>query len=517
MRYKSRLLVSLIAVSLALAGCGGGGGQRSPSGNTSGGALDRSAELRLATNAFGTSFDPHLSRNFATDVPWDFPIYDRLLSFADNKLEPMLAESWELADDRRTLTMKLRSGVTFHDGTPFDAEAVAANITRGKELDGSTVARVFALIDSVQTPDAGTVVFNLNGDGSLLPYSLADIPGAMISPAAFDGNVAQQPVGAGPYKLVSSTSDSATYERFDGYWAPDRAKVAKITYRSIPDDNARFNALRTGQLDVMQLPATIFQQAQELETRGQAKIERALGSAVIGILLNTKHPQLSDERVRRALNLAVNREAINDGLMEGECVPALQPFTAASVGNDPALDSQIRYDQAEARRLLAEAGVTNLVLRTNVVGVSPYTEIAQAVQAQLAEVGITLELTNVPGGEARAEWRKGGWDAFSALITAGVDPALTLSTSYLATDAVGGPASPELTALVDESAQFAIGSPERASAMQKISGHLTGSPTHIMVCAPQFGWLTGTNVQVEPGAFYSYSYIFDPTRLGITS
>jgi peptide/nickel transport system substrate-binding protein len=179
------------------------------------------------------------------------------------------------------------------------------------------------------------------------------------------------------------------------------------------------------------------------------------------------------------------------------------------------LDASIKFDPDEARRVLAAAGVTNLTLKTDVIGVSPYTELATAVQAQLADVGVTLDLNNLAGTEARAQWRTSAYDAFAGSISAGPDPVLTLASSYLGVDAVGGPSSADLSALVEDASKLAIGSPEREAALQKVSKYLTENPTHIMVCAPTLQWLSGTNVSVEPGAFYAYQRIFDPTFLGI--
>jgi peptide/nickel transport system substrate-binding protein len=509
-------MAALGAATVALlAGCGSS--STSPGTAASPGKLNRAAELRVSSNAFGTSFDPHLSRNFATDVPWDFPIYDRLLQFSNNKLLPMLAESWKLSDDRMSLKFNLRKGVTFQDGTPFNADAVSANIKRGKELTGSTVVKSFSLISSVEVVDATTVVLHLTGDGTLLQYTLADIPGGMISPAAFTGNVGQKPVGAGPYRFVSATTDTATYTRFDKYWNPEGARAAKLTYKSIPDDNARFNALQTGQLDVIQLPATIFTQATQLANSGKAKIEAQPATALIGLMLNVNQKSLADEKVRLAMNFAIDREAINKGLLQGQCPAAVQPFPAGAVGYDKSLDSKITYNPTKAKQLLDEAGVKDLTITTDVVGVSPYTDVAAAMQEQLSKVGVTLKLTNLPGSDARAKWRTGVWDSFVGLVTAGPDPALTLSTSYLTNDAVGGPGSDKLTGVVAEVNKYAVGTPERESALKKVSAYLVASPRHVPACAPKFEWLTGSNVVVTPGAFYAYSYIFDPTLLGISS
>ena len=216
--------------------------------------VDPDATLRYGAANLVTRFDAHKSSN-GYDQNWLAPVYDRLIwQTPEVELEPGLATEWGFTDDLH-FEMTLRDGVTFSDGTPFDAAAVAANIDRAKNVEGSGLAAYLASVDTVEVVDPTHVRFVLNRPDATLPMQLATRPGMMISPAAFENpDLDSNPVGSGPYELVEyREGDMAAYERRDDYWNPDYAGVKRIELYYIPDSTTRLNGLRTGALDATPL------------------------------------------------------------------------------------------------------------------------------------------------------------------------------------------------------------------------------------------------------------------------
>src|SRR5690606_21746166 len=181
-----------------------------------------------------------------------FLTYDRLVHITpDVQPIPGLATDWEFAEDGSYLEMNLRKGVTFHDGEPFNAQAVRANIERAKTVENSAVASELEVVESVKVIDPATVRFMLTGAAASLPLTLSDRAGVMISPKAFDDpDLDQQPVGAGMFKVTDyKPNDHITYERYEKYWDPDAVRVAKNEQLIQPNSVARLYANRTGQVD----------------------------------------------------------------------------------------------------------------------------------------------------------------------------------------------------------------------------------------------------------------------------
>ncbi len=232
-------------------------------------------------------------------------LYDGLLTFApDMTIVPQLAESWTMADDLRSCTLKLRSGAHFHDGTPVDAAAVKFNIERLMDKQRNPTNRpLWDPVAGVDTPDAGTVVLRLSQPFSQLPNSLAHVSGALVSPAAVakygEDGIAKNPVGAGPYRMASfDPGQQLVLEAFDGYWG-GRPKTAKLILKAISDPSTRVAALRTGAADIIDsVPVALVG---GLKDDPKVQIIHVPGLRPIGFVINLTRPYLSDLRVRQAL------------------------------------------------------------------------------------------------------------------------------------------------------------------------------------------------------------------------
>ena len=358
---------------------------------------DPDATLRIAHNFILTRFDPHRATS-SYDNTWLFPVYDRLVHVdPDGNAIPGLASAWRFAEDGSHLDFDLRENVRFHDGTPFDAAAVAANIERGKTVTGTVVASELAKIEQVEILGEHAVRFHLSRPDAALPLILSDRAGMMVSPAAFDDrSLDRRPVGAGPFRLLEyRTGNRAIYERVDGYWDPDAQGVRRIELRYMPDEITRLNALRSGQVDMATLLAL---QVDEARLWGLNVVTR-VGLEFTWMQLNRARSEFGDPRVRQALNHAVRREALVNALAMGYGQPSSQVFPP----NYPAFDPEsgtdaYPHDPERARELLAEAGLPDGFTFEMIVPAAPaFGPLYEALEAQFRAVGIRMRPTIMEG------------------------------------------------------------------------------------------------------------------------
>lgn len=422
---------AVLAVGLALAACGsddggdsapattaasgggatettaaaGGGGTESTAPATapvpeegdlpSADAYDLDATLRYMYSVGPSRFDPHRGTS-SFDNTSLFLVYDRLVHQAPNAAAvPGLATEWEFSEDGSTLTFTIRDGVTFHDGTPLDAEAVKANIERGQTVEGSAVASELAVIESVEVVDGNKVQLNLSGPAAQLPLVFSDRAGMMISPAAFDDpELDQAPVGAGMYKVVEyRPNDVIIMERHEGYWDPDAARAARFEFYIAGDAVTRLNAIRSGQVDITFVDP---QQQSEAESAG-LQVRLSSGLAFYHLQLNRSFEPFANEQVRKALNHAIDRSQIVDGLLFGLGEASTQIFPKGYFGYSEEAGSEMYpYDPELARSLLAEAGYADGFEFEVIVPTIPLIQqLGEIVQAQLAELGITANIRSV--------------------------------------------------------------------------------------------------------------------------
>jgi peptide/nickel transport system substrate-binding protein len=381
------------------------------------------ATLRYGAANLVTRFDAHKSSN-GYDQNWLAPVYDRLIwQTPEVELEPGLATEWEFTDEV-TFEMTLREGVTFSDGTPFDASAVAANIDRAKNVEGSGLAAYLASVDTVEVVDPTHVRFVLNRPDATLPMQLATRPGMMISPAAFENpDLDRAPVGSGPYELVEyREGDMAAYERRDDYWNPDYAGVKRIEMYYIPDSTTRLNGLRTGALDATPLDPEQIEQAEGIDG---VNVTVSDTIQLYHFQLDRTKSEFGNPLVRRAMSHAIDREAIIEGLFFGYGTLATQwvaPNTPYYVDD---LGESTTYDPELARELLAEAGLPDGFTFDAMTSVQPtYVKLAEVLQGMFAQVGITMNVTQEPN-LADAFFVRNVTDAIVAAYPGRIDPAET--------------------------------------------------------------------------------------------
>ena len=337
-------------------------------------------------------------------------LFEGLVSFAPGTCDivPSLAESWTASPDGLEWTFLLRKGVQFHDGTPFDAEAVAFSMARllDKENplrpdDKVPNAEFFrGIIVAVAPKDPATVVFRLSRPYSPFLANMAMFSASMVSPKAVKemGSRAfgKSPVGTGPFRFESWSQGEKkiVLVRNERSWQGPSA-VEKVIFKTIPDNNTRLTALRSG--DINWMDGVPCEEIAACRADAKLKVWSAPGFNVGYLAINTERKPFDDVRVRRAVSLAIDRKRLVDALYYGSAVPAVHPLPPGSLGYDGSVPLPAA-DPAKARALLAEAGYpdgfeTDLYAMPNP---RPYftnpPKIAEVLKADLAAVGIRAKI-----------------------------------------------------------------------------------------------------------------------------
>lgn len=389
-----------------------------------GGAMAQ-GQLEIAIDSSPAGLDPHLITAFNSVLIVQANIYQGLTEL-DTSLAvvPGLAESWTVSDDGLTYTFALHDGVTFHDGSTFDAEDVAASIRRVLSAEiASPLASRINPITQIDVIDPLTVQFTLEAPFAPLLSSLATIA---IVPAEMetDKDALQQiPVGTGPFRFAEWQPNAhIRLERFDAYHAEGQPALDALRFQFVPEAATRQVGLVSGEYHLLPAldPATALQLgAQPSVTLHQT---RDLGYTLVG--MNVTRSPLGDARVRQAVNLLLNRQDIIDGALFGAGVPG-GPVSPALV--DWAVDTAefpcYAHNVDAARALLAEAGVTGPVpIIMKVLPRQDTRDIAQIVQQQLAEGGFVVELVNQEIGQFVQDWRNSDFDMFVSVNGGNPDP-----------------------------------------------------------------------------------------------
>lgn len=356
------------------------------------GAAGPSGELRYGTPLAPATMDPHLEvRDFV--LGYYAPIYDGLVNEQpDGSIVPGLATEWEVTDTEARFT--LREGVTFHDGTPFDAEAVRYNIEKVQAAPGRNFGLLIN-IAAVEVVSPTEVVFQLNAVDRDLLLNLARFPGLMVSPGVAPEDVAAgTPAGTGPYMIVERTESDLVLEPYPDFYDPAQQTLERISWTQLTDDEARFNALVTGEVDVA--PVRAFQ-LEDAESQGFeiARSNTQHSSLLFFDIGGNLVPEFADVRVRQAMAHLINRDGWGAAVTRGVGEPANQLFHGDSPWVVEGFDG-FPYDPERAVELLQEAGVTDLTFETSSWGI--FNLMNQTAAAMLAEGGITMTIRDVPPG-----------------------------------------------------------------------------------------------------------------------
>jgi len=290
-------------------------------------------------------------------------IFDTLTTLdADGQPKGKLAESWTHSDDYKTWTFKLRPGVTFSDGTPLNAQAVAWNNARLKDpANHCRCAFYIQNIVKVEAPDDLTVVYHLRDPSVLMP-SLLSLPSStnvVQSPTAIQkagDEYNRHPVGSGPFIVKSWTAgDRMVLERNPNYWNKGHPYLDRVVLRPLPDSQSRFASLLSGEADLVWADEFEADNIRKAEKDPALKVLTYAGSGAAVNAFNTKVAPFDDVRVRRALVMALDRKLMSQALTDGLARPATNPYGDGSWVKCKD-DGALPYDPAQAKKLIAEYG-----------------------------------------------------------------------------------------------------------------------------------------------------------------
>lgn len=449
-QWRSRVIIATVAaVAMSLlSACA--------STESSGSAASRDGTLSFSVLGTPNSLDPAQLLEGQQVYVWS-ALFDTLL-YADEKgkLHPNAAESWNYADGGRTLTLKLRAGMTFSSGAPVNAAAVKATLDRTKATPASPSSRLTAL-DSVEAPDDRTVVLRLNRpDGGLLEL-LARSQGVIGDPATLaQERTALNPVGSGPYVLnTSQTTNGSVYvlDRREDYWNAKAYPFRTIKVRVIGEPTAGLNALQSGELDAGLVG---IEQVDRIKDAGfDLKVVEA--STTVNLVLGDRNgevlPALADVRVRRAINMAFDRSKMVEQLLKGAGKATAQYFNPMGAAYDAALDSTYAYDVAGAKKLLAEAGYPTgfAVTMPELFFTKPY---GPTVTQALDSIGIKVTWEPVPPQQSVSALAAKRFPIFLTLD--GVDTPSYEVTGHYTPSGARNPfhsTDPRLAALIDQASR----------------------------------------------------------------
>jgi len=472
-----RALTLIAAVALLTAGCslpGGGTGDAS------------TLSIGIPNDITGREIDPALTAG-GTAIPFLYSVYETLYAFdADGVPQPNVVESDKLSEDGLTLVLKLRPAQTFHDGSSLNAEDVAFSLDRARgadaSLEGPTSTSSLTRIKSVEVIDSETVAVHLSSQDPVLRNSLAYL-GGMVLPSDYvekvgNGGFLERPVGSGPYMFESATQgQKIKLVAFEDYAFEPTPAYSDIELQVLEEGATRIAQLRSGDIDFA-IDVDISQ-IDSLESAGLTVTTNPSGQ-VLSILLNGQSEVFNDPRVGRALNYAVDVEAIVKNIYKGRA--------GVAPSNDPTLPrgdvSPLGHDQDRARQLLDEADFddsTTLILDYPSGRYPQDQQLVQAVQAQLKEVGITVKLRPMDSNQWLDGLRNKTLDDMTLTLNANLnyDPSQTLTSGLSCDGSFSMWCDEDLDARLDQVAQ--LSGRERRDEFSSISKGFAENPPAIFL------------------------------------
>ncbi|MEM7214153.1 MAG: ABC transporter substrate-binding protein [Pseudomonadota bacterium] len=330
-------------------------------------------------------------------------VYEGLTRFgSDGAILPALAKDWSITADGMTYTFNLNSGVSFHDGTAFDAEDVKFSLDRARADDSTNAQKaLFADIASVEVVNPATVKVTLSKPNGSFLFNMAWGDAVIVAPESID-NAASEPVGTGPFRFSKwIKGDSVVLEKNETYWGNEIA-LDKATFKFIADPTAAFAAVMAGDVDAFpNFPATENLPQFDADPRFEVVVGSTEGETILST--NNKRAPFDNMKVRKAIAHAIDRKAIIDGAMFGYGTPIGTHFAP----HNPAyvdLTEQSNYDPERAKALLVEAGFADGFKATLKLPPPAYARRGgEIIAAQLRKVGIELEIINMEW----AQWLEG--------------------------------------------------------------------------------------------------------------
>ncbi|WP_166241998.1 ABC transporter substrate-binding protein [Paenibacillus turpanensis] len=405
-RIGALLVAAVLMGSSVLAGCT----NDNAAGNTTDGVKEKSIVIGL--EAEPTSLDAHQISDYNSSRA-AMDLYDQLVQFKEEstEIEPDLAEKWDVSDDGLTYTFYLRKGVKFHDGTPVNAEAVKFSIDRQRDPkhpyhNTGTYAYAeftFSPIETIEAVDETTVKMKLKEPFAPFLGNMAMHAASVVSPAAvekYGADFTKNPVGTGPYKFVSwNPGVEIVLEKNESYFK-DAPKIDKLVFKPITEAQTRLAELEAGTIDVIvNIPPDDLE---ALRANKSLQVIEQAGMHVWWTAFNTQKAPFDNVKVRQAVNYAINKEAIVDGILKGTGELANTPLPPTVWGHNPKVKNY-EYNAEKAKALLTEAGYPNGFEVTYWVpesgsGMQQPQAMAVAIQSDLQKIGVKVNIQTLEWG-----------------------------------------------------------------------------------------------------------------------
>jgi peptide/nickel transport system substrate-binding protein len=424
-------------------------------------AAQAQTTLRIGLAEDPDILDPTLARTYVGRIVFA-SICDKLFDI-DEKLNvvPQLALSHETSQDGKAVTIKLRPGVTFQDGEKLDAEAAKYSLERHMTMQGSFRRSELAAVDHVEVVDPLTIKLVLKAPFAGLIAQLTDRSGMMVSPKAAKAEgdkFGTHPVCAGPYKFVERVAqDRIVVEKYDGYWDAKNVHIDKIIYLPIVDATVRLANLKSGGLDLLErLLATDIKAVRDDKN---LKLATALELGYQSVNINVgkgeaaKGPLGQSAKVRKALELAIDRKALTQVVFNGEFVPGNQWVSPEHPYYQKSFPVPAR-DIAKAKALMKEAGVNGRISVDFMVPKGAETQaVAEVVQAMASEIGIDMKIRVTEFATSLKQAEAGEYQAYLLAWSGRTDPDGNSYSFYKckAPNNYMGYCNPEIDKLLDES------------------------------------------------------------------
>jgi peptide/nickel transport system substrate-binding protein len=385
--------------------------------------------LRIGLAEDPDILDPTLGRTYVGRIV--FAAFCDKLFDIDEKLNivPQLALSHETSADGKEVTIKLRPGVKFHDGEPFNAEAAKFSLERHLNMQGSFRKPELATVDHVDVVDPLTVKLVLKTPFSPLIAQLTDRAGMMVSPKAANqegDKFGLRPVCAGPYKFVERVQqDRIVFEKFADYWNKENISIDRVMFQPIVDATVRLANLKSGGLDLIE--RVLATDIKDVRADSRLKLSTALELGYFGVTLNigndkNKGALSQSEKVRQALDLSIDRDAINQVVFNGEFTPGNQWVSPEHPYYQKAFPIGKR-DVGKAKALLKEAGAALPVTVDLMVPKGAENEaVAQVIQSMAAESGFDLKIRLIEFATSFKQAQAGEFQAFLIGWSGRIDP-----------------------------------------------------------------------------------------------
>lgn len=424
-------------------------------------------------------------------------LYGTLTEFDEElAVVPGLAESWDVSEDGLTVTLNLRDGVTFADGSTFGSEDVKFSLDAiMDEATAAVAASSLASVTAVEAPDESTVVLTLSAPDAALLSNLAVVNLAMLSSDDTEADLSKTPNGTGPFVLEDRVaSQSITLAKNDEYWG-DTALLDTVEFRVIPDESSIVSAMQSGNVQLAVFNDPLVAQT---AASGNVEVMETPQLSYHALQLNARKGALTDVNVRLAMQCAIDRQEVLDtaALGEGEVTG---PITSPAFRSDPSERPCPEPDLDKAAEYLEKAGLADGVTINAIVSQGEYaTSVneAQSLKSQLAEANINLEIEVLEIGAFVDRWIAADFEAAIALNGGRPDPDGMYGRYFTSTgnlNQVAGYSSPELDALFAEGRETSDHE-ERVEIYDEISNELENNAAWIWLFTSYTYTATATNV-----------------------